>query len=408
MILLWRSFLTRGFRALAIFVAAVTRAALAADDDCTALLKHGLYNYASTVSSNVQAATFQSNLCQTYSRYTSDKLSGSTQASYGVISGGLSLSKEQVDAIGQMLCTSSYSNSSAAAALTTTSSVIDGAAVAAFQACATLNKMLDGLHVITQESSLDPKVVNLAVRYISPPGPEKQATLQYVAYDRSAVSCKGDLVDNTSKTIDSSVRGITCTRTLFDKPTKYNVGTGTTLVYATPTTITISTNAGQYAETLAAIAAAPAPPPSASIPLGGVVAWYRFRTSDPLPDGYWIADGSTINDPNSPYNGITAPNLVDHFVMGVTLVRMGEAGGNNAIPAWPGGTFGVSGTTFSAQATGSNSDAYKHNADRGCCPQVTGLDHTHSFGGTTTISSHDHGGDKRPAYVGFLYLIRIR
>lgn len=145
----------------------------------------------------------------------------------------------------------------------------------------------------------------------------------------------------------------------------------------------------------------------ATVPLGGVIAWFRFSARQPIPDGYWVADGSVVTDVRSPFNGMATPNLVDHFIMGVTPSRIGETGGRNDIPMDGNGTFAFSGTTNGAQAPGSNPDAWHHDGNRACCPQVTGLDHTHSFSGVVTIPPHNHGGDNRPAYVGLLYLVRI-
>lgn len=382
---------------------ALTRLARA-DDDCTALLKSGMYDYASSVSNNVQAASFQSDFCQTYNKYKSDQVAGSAAASYGLFNGSLSFSSAQVESLGTMLCSNTATNSSMSAALTTVSSVIDGNAVNAFNNCVALNSKVDGLHVLPQTNAVDPTVIDLSVRYIGT-GASPQATLQSVNFDSAKMSCAGDLVNNKSTAITSSYRGMTCTRTLYGTPQPYNVGTQTTLIYAPPATVTVSTDAGQYQETVAAIPAGPQPPSSATVPLGGIIAWYRMRATDPIPDGYWVTDGSTITDPNSPFNGMTAPNLVDHFVMGVTPARLGESGGSNVIPSQPDQSYGFSGTTSDAHG---NSDGWKIDDNRGCCPQADGSGHTHTYSGSITVPGHNHGGDKRPAYVGLLYLIRVR
>ncbi len=54
------------------------------------------------------------------------------------------------------------------------------------------------------------------------------------------------------------------------------------------------------------------------VPIGMVLEWWRPHANFPLPDGYVLCDGSLITDPESPFNGLTIPNLLDGFVKGVT------------------------------------------------------------------------------------------
>ena len=85
------------------------------------------------------------------------------------------------------------------------------------------------------------------------------------------------------------------------------------------------------AATADALADDPAPA-SYQVPLGGIIDWYAFSASDPVPDGYAICDGSAISDPLSPFLGETLPNLVDAFAMGVaTAGATGTTGGANSV-----------------------------------------------------------------------------
>ena len=64
------------------------------------------------------------------------------------------------------------------------------------------------------------------------------------------------------------------------------------------------------------------------VPIGGVVDWYRPDASFPIPNGYMLADGSTVADPDSPLNNKSLPDLRAKFTRGAaTLNEIGAAGG---------------------------------------------------------------------------------
>lgn len=59
-------------------------------------------------------------------------------------------------------------------------------------------------------------------------------------------------------------------------------------------------------------------PAVALVPIGGVIDWWRPDAATPVPDGFKIADGSVVSDPQSPFNGRAVPNLVGKFVQGIS------------------------------------------------------------------------------------------
>jgi len=64
------------------------------------------------------------------------------------------------------------------------------------------------------------------------------------------------------------------------------------------------------------------------VPIGGVVDWYRPDASFPVPEGYMVADGSTVTDPQSPLVNKVLPDLRAKFVQGATTPdEIGTAGG---------------------------------------------------------------------------------
>ena len=66
------------------------------------------------------------------------------------------------------------------------------------------------------------------------------------------------------------------------------------------------------------------------VPIGAVIDWWRPDASWPIPDGYHICDGTTIEDSTSPLDGYRLPDLSSKFIMGVTSVGdIGQSGGNS-------------------------------------------------------------------------------
>jgi hypothetical protein len=45
-----------------------------------------------------------------------------------------------------------------------------------------------------------------------------------------------------------------------------------------------------------------------AVPVGTVIAWYPPPNTS-LPPGFVYCNGEVINDPDSPFNGMPAPNL---------------------------------------------------------------------------------------------------
>lgn len=73
-----------------------------------------------------------------------------------------------------------------------------------------------------------------------------------------------------------------------------------------------------------------AQPAGTSPAVGTVIAWW---TSDPLalvPAGYAVCDGSVLQDPLSPLDGITLPNLQQSFIRGSLVADAGTSGPNSA------------------------------------------------------------------------------
>jgi len=146
------------------------------------------------------------------------------------------------------------------------------------------------------------------------------------------------------------------------------------------------------------------------LPLGTVIDWYRFDTTTPVPEGFAIADGSTVTDPESPFQNLTLPNLSSRFVLGVTSpAQIGTTGGNATVDlshdhtmahthSGTTGTSDFNGHDFWIQAGGAGRpalDSHRHNFTTGQPSNPK----TGSALGTVSIL---------PPFTGLLKIVRIK
>lgn len=174
-----------------------------------------------------------------------------------------------------------------------------------------------------------------------------------------------------------------------------------------------------------------------SVPIGGIVDWYRPAASDPVPDGWVICAGQTINDPFSPFNTRSAPNLVDKFVRGVA--DSPSFGADQGPPPSGGAdSVGISLPHSHGLANHTHTIPPHDHTFSGTTSLPVGttvplqgvfnfifgtVHHTHTFSGTTSQSPQvDTGGSSAltdpsapstsfttvPAYVGLLKIMRTR
>lgn len=191
-----------------------------------------------------------------------------------------------------------------------------------------------------------------------------------------------------------------------------------------------------------------------TVPVGTVIVWWRPSTATPIPSGYVVADGQSISNPASPFNGQNVPNLQDKFIRGINTSVLGSYGGPAAPASGGSDSHSHGGSTAAAgdhahtvnahTHTVSTDGSHDHGAltlgfdsfqgtspsnqgfDGGLGPGATGHNHrissagSHNHGaatgstspGTNTAGSHAHGvttdaQNNIPAYIGLLYLIKI-
>ncbi len=68
-----------------------------------------------------------------------------------------------------------------------------------------------------------------------------------------------------------------------------------------------------------------------NMPVGTVIDWWRPNNNFPVPTGFKICDGSTVDDEESPFNGFNVPDLRNKFVRGAeSLADIGATGGSES------------------------------------------------------------------------------
>jgi len=148
------------------------------------------------------------------------------------------------------------------------------------------------------------------------------------------------------------------------------------------------------------------------IPLGAVLSWWRpagpYYAHFAPAEGFEVADGTTVQDPNSPLYGATKPDLRGHFVQGAaSLAEVGLS-----LP-------GVSSTTSGAGAhhhTVPPSPVDKMNDICGTCKRCAinlvgcgGQDYDPPPAGTSSglVGNHTHIVKAEPEHMDLLKIIKV-
>jgi hypothetical protein len=122
------------------------------------------------------------------------------------------------------------------------------------------------------------------------------------------------------------------------------------------------------------------------VPVGGIVAWAKSLTGVPvLPDGWVECNGQVLNDPDSPLNGTTLPNLNDNRFLKGNATSGGTGGSVSTSSDGPGNTGIESGSV---------------NVTAGIDVNVAAWNHNH------TVSNHSHTVD--PPYYDVVWIIRVK
>lgn len=282
-----------------------------AQEHCASGLRIGAYDYFRSTVASADNTTIHNELCSTYNRYESDKQGGSAKASYKVFSGSASFSREQIEALGTMMCRSDYSDSSADKVRKHASAAISPAAMEAYSRCLELNKK--GLKVEISMREDDQGAVAMTLSYLTEF--DNRPKITGISVDpEEEFTCKGTLWDAASAAgadtpfLLDQARSMLCTRTIHDRP----ILVGTKAVMAKPASLLVETEAGAIRHHLPSIPVSPGPNElnelrKQMVPVGAFI-----LTADKCPDEYFVdvtdqyngrlfkVDSSVSQDPKTP------------------------------------------------------------------------------------------------------------
>ncbi|GEO43633.1 hypothetical protein SAE02_77810 [Skermanella aerolata] len=259
-----------------------------AQEHCVAGLRVGLYDHYMSTTSASDNSTIHNQICEAYKKYESDKMGGDVKASYGLFSGSASLSREQVEAIGQSMCQANFSKEASDKLIKTSSSVIAPTAVMAYQRCLELSQK--GLRVEIDSREEDRGAVTLSLSYLTD-NPIRPKITGISLSPEEDFSCKGTLWDVVQNIPNSGAveldrsRSMLCTRKISQTPIM--IGTSH-VVMAKPATILVETEAGAVRYHLAAIPVRAGPDEmeeirSQLLPVGTII-----LTPNACPENFYI------------------------------------------------------------------------------------------------------------------------
>jgi|GEM_PF-3179840 len=226
-----------------------------AQSECSALLQHGIYDHLRESNISANASQMSSAICQSYQKYQQDVQNSSAGASYWLFDGSVSLSRSQIESIGQLMCKSDKSDQTANSIVNNASDLISVAAVNAWAECQRLSQ--DGLRASTTFREDDQGEITFNLRYVAPLGASPQTQIQGVVISPpGAFQCTGSLWDAQGQSIATQSLSMVCERIFYDAPQQVQGRT----ILAPSATISVMTAAGSVTRDLTAVIPYPAPP----------------------------------------------------------------------------------------------------------------------------------------------------
>lgn len=283
-----------------------------AGDQCVELLKHGLRDYVQVKQGASQASEIRDDICTQYSQ--ARKAAGGVRAgaSYGLFSGSVSVSWDQLEQIGSMMCASQYAATAAESSLDKMTAIISPEATSAFKACMESNKR--GIQYSVQFTEKFDSRATVQLEYVK--ADSSVARVQRIVTS-DGITCDGDLwrIRDGGEIGRQGGKSMTCTRRYQERPFR----DGPDLVLAKASSITIMTNVerGNIVIPFGEVGVRPPPPSSSAVlmsqfPPGVILAWYDKG----IPAGWALCDGR---------NG--TPDLRQRFLRGSESTAVGGLGG---------------------------------------------------------------------------------
>ncbi len=302
-------------------------------DECVALLQHGIYNTVRSEQTGSQASTIYSQLCSSYNAYKAGTLQAGANGSYGLYSGGASFSKAEVESIGQAMCSTNYSNDEAVSQLSNFSSIVSAEGLSAFNSCVSNSRA--GLVVKTNFDEYAPELLSINARYVpnGAAGDNHAHTVQIQDSSPDAshkVICSGtlyDLAQNGGKIEQNVNYTIVCRRPVENDPSRAFAIAGRPGGIAFPAQITIQTDISPIRFLFGAIYLPPPPLPITSAVGDVVSSFLKPEAFEGQHKGQkWVlADGRAV--PGTMFEQLVGPKVPDLrgvFLRGINSGRTDE------------------------------------------------------------------------------------
>jgi|GEM_PF-6066546 len=305
---------------------------LAAQNACVALLRHGIYNTQRSLQLGSSASTVYNQVCSNYNSYKAGTLRADASGRYGLFSAGASLTKEEVEAIGQAMCSTGYSNEAANNQIDAFSSVVSDTGRRAFSDC--IHEANAGLVIETSYDENIPNLVTISARYspIGNPGPQRVTGIDIKSDDPDPnppdtvrVTCSGSLVtaaNERQRLTPGQVLTMTCRRPAANDPQNAFLILGNrALAYGAA--ITVGTDLGPVSFTFAPIYVPPPPSPIRPAFVGEIRA-IAFQSTEPafkdlVANGWMECDGRALNAAEYPELYAALQNTWGTTNIGVTF-----------------------------------------------------------------------------------------
>lgn len=275
-------------------------AALADQSPCSELIRHGFYDHFRSMYTHTSASEIQSEFCSAYSKYQSDKISGKISASYGLFGGSVKVSREQLEVIGSLTCSSTNSQSFDATQLSVVNDIVSEHMVTAYRECLASNNK--GLQSATLFRESDQGQVTVALRFVAPTGGSYQTTITGISVSpQGAFTCEGPMIGLVGQRggLGTQETAVSCTRKLASEPILSRTGA---YVLADSATLSIFTDAGTVNRNFAPIIVDPAPTPL-KLPVGTII-----------PFAGSLEEAAKMKA--FAWNGKPTPDLRDRFLVG--------------------------------------------------------------------------------------------
>jgi len=136
-----------------------------ADNQCIALLKYGIYNTYRAQQSSFSDSIIQRQICSNYNLYKQHRLEVDANGQYALVSGAARFSDDQVEAIGQAMCSQDYSQARAANQIDQFSNIVSPAGLHSFDNCVKNSNV--GLIInIDYDDDDSPNIVKMEVKFL--------------------------------------------------------------------------------------------------------------------------------------------------------------------------------------------------------------------------------------------------